>query len=117
MPGSLWAVRHCIFLRLRQLVQILGIAWQAVLQKPVGLRTVHGQQRGALLRERGVKFVVAAALLLGAFDEGTQPVGSLEQTMLSAVRTLPSMQGVSSAASSAGSRAAMERTLSVSSAL
>ena len=35
-----------------------------------------------LLRECGVKFVVAAALLLGAFDEGTQPVGSLEQTML-----------------------------------
>ena len=53
-----------------------------MLQKPVGLRTVHGQQRGALLRECGVKFVVAAALLLGAFDEGTQPVGNLEQTML-----------------------------------
>ena len=75
-----------------------------MLQKPVGLRALHGLQRGALLRERGVKFVVAAALLLGAFDQRAQPVGSLEQ-------------GVSSAASSAGSRAAMERTLSVSSAL
>ena len=53
-----------------------------MLQKPVGFRAVHGLQRGALLRERGVKFVVAAALLLGAFDEGAQPVGSLEQTML-----------------------------------
>ena len=70
------------FLRLRQLVQILGIAGQAVLQKPVGLRAVHSLQRVALLRERSVKFVVAAALLLGAFDEGAQPVGSLEQTML-----------------------------------
>ena len=117
MPGSLWAVRHCIFLRLRQLVQILGIAWQAVLQKPVGLRTVHGQQRGALLRERGVKFVVAAALLLGAFDEALSRSAALSRRCSSAVRTLPSMQGVSSAASSAGSRAAMERTLSVSSAL
>ena len=53
-----------------------------MLQKPVGLRTVHGQQRGALLRERGVKFVVAAALLLGAFDQRAQPVGSLEQPVL-----------------------------------
>ena len=61
--------RQAVWLQLRQLVQILGVAGQAVLQKPVGLRTVHGQQRGALLRERGVKFVVAAALLLGAFDQ------------------------------------------------
>ena len=53
-----------------------------MLQKPIGLRALHGLQRGALLRECGVKFVVAAALLLGAFDEGAQPVGSLEQTML-----------------------------------
>ena len=88
-----------------------------MLQKPVGLRAVHSLQRGALLRECGVKFVVAAALLLGAFDQRAQPVGSLEQTMLLCRQGTPSMQGVSSAASSAGSRAAMERTLSVSSAL
>ena len=54
-----------------------------MLQKPVGLRAVHGQQRGALLRERGVKFVVAAALLLGAFDQRAQPVGGFEQPVLS----------------------------------
>ena len=53
MPDSQQAVRHC-FLRLRQLVQILGVAGQAVLQKPVGFRAVHGLQRSALLRECGV---------------------------------------------------------------
>ena len=46
------------------------------------IRALHGLQRGALLRERGVKFVVAAALLLGAFDQRAQPVGSLEQPVL-----------------------------------
>ena len=88
-----------------------------MLQKPVGLRALHGLQRGALLCERGVKFVVAAALLLGAFDQRAQPVGGLEQSVLLCRQGLPSMQGVSSAASSAGRSAAMERTLSVSSAL
>ena len=42
--------RQDVWLRPRQLVQILGIAGQAVLQKPVGFRAVHGLQRGALLR-------------------------------------------------------------------
>ena len=42
--------RQAVWLQLRQLVQILSIARQAVLQKPVGLRAVHGLQRGALLR-------------------------------------------------------------------
>ena len=50
-----------------------------MLQKPVGFRAVHGLQRSALLRECGVKFVVAAALLFGAFDQRAQPVGGFEQ--------------------------------------
>ena len=85
--------------------------------EPVGLGAVHPFQCLPLLTKRGVKFVVAAALLLGAFDEGAQPVGSLEQTMLLCGEYRAIMQGVSSAASSAGRSAAMERTLSVSSAL
>ena len=74
--------RQGVLLRPCQLVQILVIAGQAVLQKPVGFRAVHGLQRGALLRECGVKFVVAAALLLGAFDQSAQPVGGFEQPVL-----------------------------------
>ena len=53
-----------------------------MLQKPVGFRAVHGLQRSALLHECGVKFVVAAALLLGAFDQRAQPVGGFEQPVL-----------------------------------
>ena len=50
--------------------------------EPVGLRAVHLFQCLPLLTKRGVKFVVAAALLLGAFDEGAQPVGGFEQPVL-----------------------------------
>ena len=42
--------RQVVLLRPCQFVQILGVAWQAVLQKPVGLRAVHGLQRSTLLR-------------------------------------------------------------------
>ncbi len=48
------------FLQLRQLVQILDIAGQAVRQEPVSLRVVHGLQRGAWLSS---PFFLHAAVL------------------------------------------------------
>ena len=50
--------------------------------EPVGLGAVHPFQCLPLLTKRGVKFVVAAALLLGAFDQRAQPVGGFEQPVL-----------------------------------
>ena len=42
IPNRLYPAASRICLRPCQLVQILGVAGQAVLQKPVGLRAVHG---------------------------------------------------------------------------
>lgn len=52
-----------------------------MLYEPVGFRAVHGLQGRFLLGQRRVKLVVAAALLLRAFDEGAQPVGGLQQAL------------------------------------
>ena len=82
--------------------------------EPVGLRAVHGFQRGFLLGQCRVKLVVAAALLFQALDQGTQPVGSLAS---SAVSSSPVRKGATSSASSSGSMAVMLATLSRSMAL
>ena len=49
--------------------------------EPVGLRAVHGFQRGFLLGQCRVKLVVAAALLLHALDEGREPVSSFQEPL------------------------------------
>ena len=78
-----------------------------MLYEPVGFRAVHGLQGRFLLGQRRVKLVVAAALLLRAFDEGAQP----------AVSSSPEMNGDSSSLNSSGRRPVMQRTLSFSNAL
>ena len=89
-----------------------------MLYEPVGFRAVHGLQGRFLLGQRRVELVVAAALLLHAFDEGAQPVGGLQQALfLSAVSSSPEMNGDSSSLNSSGRRPVMQRTLSVSNAL
>ena len=88
-----------------------------MLYEPVGFRAVHGLQGRFLLGQRRVKLVVAAALLLRAFDEGAQPVGGLQQALSSAVSSSPEMNGDSSSLNSSGRRPVMQRTLSVSNAL
>ena len=85
--------------------------------EPVGLRAVHPFQCLPLLTKRGVKFVVAAALLLHALDEGRESVSSFQEPLFLGGQQAPVMKGLTSSASSGGSRRVMESTLSASSAL
>ena len=89
-----------------------------MLYEPVGFRAVHGLQGRFLLGQRRVKLVVAAALLLHAFDEALSLVGGLQQALfLGGDATFPEMNGDSSSLNSSGRRPVMQRTLSVSNAL
>ena len=88
-----------------------------MLYEPVGFRAVHGLQGGFLLGQCRVKLVVAAALLLHAFDEGAQPVGGLQQALFLGGEQFPGDDRDSSSLNSSGRRPVMQRTLSVSNAL
>ena len=61
--------------------------------EPIGFWAVHSFQRRFLLGKGCVKFVVAAALLFHAFDQGAQPVGGLEQALFFGGKQLPGDEG------------------------
>ena len=88
-----------------------------MLYEPVGFRAVHGLQGRFLLGQRRVKLVVAAALLLRAFDKALSRSAAFSRRFSSAVSSSPEMNGDSSSLNSSGRRPVMQRTLSVSNAL